>query len=279
MILLSVSPALLDKILPIIGRDFWYNQSMNYFDATIYGIVEGLTEFLPVSSTGHLILTAKMLGADQTNFLKSFEIAIQLGAILSVVILYWRKFFMDAAALKRVLIAFIPTAIIGLVFYKLIKSYLMVDSVVLWALAIGGAAIIAFEWGRRQNGDGGVISYKNAFFIGLFQAIAMVPGVSRAAATIIGGLALGISRRVIVEFSFLLAVPTMLAATGYDLYKSAGEFSGGEFGVLAVGFIVSFLVAILAIKFFLKFIQKHTFTAFGVYRILAAAAFWILVLK
>ncbi|MBI5152033.1 undecaprenyl-diphosphatase UppP [Candidatus Peregrinibacteria bacterium] len=260
---------------------------MNYFDSIIFGVVEGLTEFLPISSTGHLILTAKALGADQTNFLKSFEIAIQLGAILSVVVLYWRRLFMDAATLKRVICAFVPTAILGLIFYKLIKNYLMADSVVLLALAIGGAVIILFEiWRSRKmgtgaisGGDGGNISYKNAFLIGLFQAIAMIPGVSRAAATIIGGLALGINRRTIVEFSFLLAVPTMLAATGYDLYKSAGEFSGAEFGVLAIGFIVSFLVAILAIKFFLKFIQKHTFTAFGVYRILAAAVFWILTLR
>lgn len=263
---------------------------MNYFDAAIYGVVEGLTEFLPISSTGHLILTAKALGADQTNFLKSFEIAIQLGAILSVVVLYWKRFFTDLAMLKRIVLAFIPTAILGLIFYKLIKGYLMTDSVVLWALAIGGAVIILFEWWRGRktgteailgvtHGGGGSISYKNAFLIGLFQAIAMIPGVSRAGATIIGGLALGISRRAIVEFSFLLAVPTMLAATGYDLIKNAGVFSIEQAGFLAVGFVVSFLVAILAIKFFLKFIQKYSFIPFGVYRIVAAIGFWVLVLK
>ena len=255
---------------------------MNYFDAAIFGIVEGLTEFLPISSTGHLMLTAKLLGG-QTEFLKTFEIVIQLGAILSVVVLYWRKFLMDFETLKRVIIAFIPTAIIGLLFYKIVKNVFMGnDAIVLWALAIGGIVIIAFEWGRwcrARHRDGGSISYKNAFLIGVFQAIAIVPGVSRAAATIIGGLALNIDRHTIVEFSFLLAVPTMLAASGLDLYKNAGAFSVDQFGFLIVGFIISFLVAFLAIKFFLKFIKRHSFIGFGVYRILAAIGFWLLILR
>jgi len=266
---------------------------MNYFDAAIFGIVEGLTEFLPISSTGHLMLTAKLLGG-QTEFLKTFEIVIQLGAILSVIVLYWQKFLLDFAVLKRVIAAFIPTAVIGFLFYKIVKNVLMEsDAVVLWALAIGGIAIIAFELVlsrkmRRKdsvlikNENGGVIannvgiekiSYQKALLIGVFQAIAIIPGVSRAAATIIGGLALGIKRRVIVEFSFLLAVPTMLAASCLDLYKNASLFSFNQFNFLAIGFIVSFLTAMLAIKFFLKFIKRHTFIGFGIYRILIVLVF------
>jgi len=253
---------------------------MQYFDAIIFGIIEGLTEFLPISSTGHLMLTAQVLGG-QTEFLKTFEIVIQLGAILSVVVLYWRSFLVDFAVLKRVIVAFIPTGILGLIFYKIVKTYLMSSiTTVLWALAIGGVVIIAFEWiNKRDGGTGEIakISYKKAALIGVFQSIAMIPGVSRSAATIIGGLSLGLSRKAIVEFSFLLAVPTMLAASSMDLYKNATAFSTSQIGFLAIGFIVSFLVAILAIKFFLKFIQKHSFTWFGVYRILIAAiGFWLL---
>ncbi|HBB02838.1 MAG: undecaprenyl-diphosphatase, undecaprenyl-diphosphatase [Candidatus Peregrinibacteria bacterium GW2011_GWF2_38_29] len=253
---------------------------MQYIDAIIFGIIEGLTEFLPISSTGHLMLTAQVLGG-QTEFLKTFEIVIQLGAILSVVVLYWRSFLVDFAVLKRVIVAFIPTGILGLIFYKIVKTYLMSSmTTVLWALAIGGAVIIAFE--LINKGDGGTseiakISYKKAALIGVFQSIAMIPGVSRSAATIIGGLSLGLSRKAIVEFSFLLAVPTMLAASSMDLYKNATAFSTSQIGFLAIGFTVSFLVAILAIKFFLKFIQKHSFTWFGVYRIIIAAiGFWLL---
>ncbi|MFA6550425.1 MAG: undecaprenyl-diphosphatase UppP [Candidatus Gracilibacteria bacterium] len=263
---------------------------MQYIDAIIFGIIEGLTEFLPISSTGHLMLTAQVLGG-QTEFLKTFEIVIQLGAILSVVVLYWRSFLVDFAVLKRIIVAFIPTGILGLIFYKIVKTYLMSSiTTVLWALAIGGIFIVI--WGRFfdmsskvGNGDTGAkgtneiakISYKKAALIGVFQSIAMIPGVSRSAATIIGGLSLGLSRKAIVEFSFLLAVPTMLAASSMDLYKNATAFSTSQIGFLSLGFIVSFLVAILAIKFFLKFIQKHSFTWFGVYRIIIAIiGFWLL---
>lgn len=249
-----------------------YNNWMDIIHAIIYGIVEGLTEFLPISSTGHLILTAKLLGNAQTDFLKSFEIAIQLGAILSIVALYWRELFVNRRIMKRIIAAFIPTAIIGFTFYPLIKKYLIGNvSVVLWALLIGGIFIILFEKKHGERKDAvheiGLMTYRQAFLIGVFQSFAIIPGVSRSAATIIGGLYAKLSRRVIVQFSFLLAVPTMAAATGLDLLKNAHSFTWNEVEFLAVGFIVSFIVAFVAVKFFLSFVETHTFIPFGIYRI------------
>lgn len=258
---------------------------MDIFQAIILGIVEGITEFLPISSTGHLILANKLLGISQTDFIKSFEIAIQAGAILAVVVLYWKTIF-KWGTIKKLIVAFIPTAILGFVFYKIVKSYLLgSEKTVLWALLIGGILLILFEIFYRAKKQGNIIQeadeipYKKCFLIGCFQSIAMVPGVSRSAATIVGGLLSGISRKAIVEFSFLLAVPTMLAATGYDLLKSAGSFSLNQFNFLAVGLLVSFLTAILGIKFLLKFIQKNTFIPFGVYRIALAILFFVFVMK
>ena len=255
---------------------------MNWIDAVVLGIVEGITEFLPVSSTGHLILTAKFLHLSQTDFLKSFEIAIQLGAILAVVVLYGRSLFTNFSILKKVAAAFIPTAVIGLVLYKIIKKFLLGDfHVVLWSMFLGGIFLIVFEFfyqGSRASTDKiEKISYSNAVLIGIFQSLAVVPGVSRSAATILGGLILGVERKTIVEFSFLLAVPTMLAATALDLLKSAGAFSVDQFGFLAVGFAVSFAVALLSIKFLLYFIKRNNFVGFGIYRIAAAILFWFLI--
>lgn len=253
---------------------------MNFFHAIILGIIEGVTEFLPISSTGHLILASKILRLASTDFLKSFEIGIQLGAILAVVVIYWRSFFVKFEILKKVIVAFLPTAALGLIFYKVIKQFLLgSEQVVLWALFLGGVFLIIFEIFYREK-QGAVeeiekISWREAFTIGLFQSVAMIPGVSRAAATIIGGLILGLKRKTIVEFSFLLAVPTMAAATGLDLISSGGRFSPDEFGLLAVGFIFSFITALCAIKFFLKFIKNHSFIIFGVYRIILAGAGWI----
>lgn len=275
---------------------------MNFLDSLILGIVEGITEFLPISSTGHLILTSKLLNLSQTEFLKTFEISIQLGAILSVVVLYFKTLIKNFAIIKRLIVAFLPTAVIGLIFYKIIKNYLLgSETVVLVSLFIGGIFLIFFEkfhphtkresapeWQKENNPHYGVgasaekpdtpenlinISYKQSFIIGLFQSIAIIPGVSRAASTIVGGLILGLKRQTIVEFSFLLAIPTMLAATSLDLLKTAGDFSASQFQILAIGFVTSFIVAIFAIKFLLKFIQNHTFTPFGIYRILIALIF------
>lgn len=253
---------------------------MNLLTAVISGIVEGVTEFLPISSTGHLILTASLLKTPQTEFLKSFEIAIQLGAILSVVVLYGKSFLVKFSVLKKITVAFIPTAVIGLLLYKALKSFLLGNSsIVLWSLAIGGVFIIIFEIFYRQKEalveDVSSISYPKAFLIGLFQSIAIIPGVSRSAATIIGGLILGLKRKTIVEFSFLLAVPTMFAATVFDLTKSAASFNTGQFIYLVVGFIVSFATALLSIKFLLYFIKNHNFVPFAIYRIILAIFMFI----
>ncbi|MBI3990519.1 MAG: undecaprenyl-diphosphate phosphatase [Candidatus Omnitrophica bacterium] len=252
---------------------------MNLLHTFIFGIVEGVTEFLPISSTGHLILTAHALNLKQTEFLKSFEIAIQLGAILAVVLLYWKTLVKGLSIWKRILIAFLPTACIGMILYKIIKKFLLGNhAVVLWSLFIGGIVLIVFELFYREKEDAcesiDSISYKQSFCIGLFQSVAVIPGVSRAAATIIGGLSLGLKRKIIVEFSFLLAIPTMLAATALDLARSANTFNTHQVFSLCIGFLVSFAIAAVAIKFLLRFIKRHNFIVFGIYRICIAILFW-----
>lgn len=256
---------------------------MDLITAVILGIVQGVSEFLPISSTGHMILASHLMGLKHTEFLKSFEIAIQAGTILSVVVLYGRTLLVDREVIKRLVVAFLPTGILGLTLYRVIKGYLLgSEAVVLWALLIGGAILVVFEWRYREAPDATAeirdISYKNALIIGLFQAVAMIPGVSRSASTIVGGLILGLKRKTIVEFTFLLAVPTMLAATGYDLIKSGSGFSMGQFQYLFAGFITAFIVAILSIKFLLGFIKTHTFIPFGIYRIVLVVL-WFLLLK
>lgn len=256
---------------------------MDLLHSAILGIVQGITEFLPISSTGHLILAEKLLGLGQGEFLKSFDIIIQLGSILAVVALYWRE-FLNWEVLKRLAMAFVPTGIIGLSLYKIVKTYLLGNEVVvLWSLLLGGALLIIFELWHKEKPEAhdnlASISYGKAATIGLFQSVAMIPGVSRSAATILGGLLLGLKRRIIVEFSFLLAAPTMLAATLLDLYKSAGEFSLAQFNFLAVGFVMSFVVALAAIKFLLNFIKKHTFIPFGVYRVAVAVLFYLYIIN
>jgi undecaprenyl-diphosphatase len=252
---------------------------MNLFHALILGVVEGLTEFLPVSSTGHLILAAKLLRVPPTELLKSFQITIQLGAILSVLLLYGKTFLLDRAALARVAAAFLPTAVLGFLFYKTIKAHFLGnDSLVLWALFAGGIFLIGFEllFSRRKGkiDHFARMSYARAFAIGCFQGLAVVPGVSRSAATILGGLALGLERKTTVEFSFLLAVPTMLAASLWDLWKSSSAFSSHDFGMLALGFGVSFVVAWASMRFFLRYVRTHSFIPFGVYRIILAGLFF-----
>lgn len=255
---------------------------MDLLTAAILGIVEGLTEFLPISSTGHLILASHLLNIPQTDFIKSFEITIQLGAILSVVVLYWKSLLLNLKILKRLLVAFIPTGIIGLLLYRLFKQVLLGnETIVLVSLFLGGIFIVLFErfYPKKEKiGKIEEIPYKHCALIGIFQSLSIIPGVSRAAPTILGGLAIGMNKRTIVEFSFLLAVPTFLVATGYDLLQSMGEFSFSQINLLVVGFIASFLVAILAIKSFLNYVKSHDFTLFGVYRIAIALLFWILVL-
>jgi len=253
---------------------------MTTLQAIILGVIEGLTEFLPVSSTAHLILSADAMRLTGSEFLKSFEIIIQLGAILSVVVLYWRRFF-NWEIIKKLVVAFIPTGVIGLTVYKAVKSMLGSVNVVLTTLIIGGIALILFEHFKEHaedDPDFKEITYKRALLVGLFQAIAVVPGVSRSAATIVGGSLIGINKRTIVEFSFLLAVPTMAAASGLELLKGYSALAG-HFSTLAVGFVVSFVTAIVAIKSFLAFVKKRDFKAFGWYRIVVALAFYFIVVR
>jgi undecaprenyl-diphosphatase len=254
---------------------------LDTFHAIILGIVEGVTEFLPISSTAHLILASRALGLADSEFLKSFEIIIQLGAILSVVVLYWNR-FLNLEVLKKLAVAVFPTGVIGLTVYKAIKGYLLGNvSVVLITLLVGGVALIMFERFQQRDDrdvDFAEITYKKAFLIGLFQAIAVIPGVSRSAATIVGGSLLGVSKRTIVEFSFMLAVPTMLAASGLELLKNRSALDG-HVAVLGVGFVVSFVTAILAIKSFLGYIKKRDFSIFGWYRIVLALVFYLAFLR
>lgn len=253
---------------------------MNIFQAIILGIIEGLTEFLPVSSTGHLMLGSYLLGLPSSDFLSSFSIIIQLGAILSVILLYWHRFLLEKETVLKVLVAFMPTAIIGFSLYKIIKSVFLANNwIVVFSLFVGGVILILFEvWLPRQKRGEEIsqvdqITYKQSFLIGVCQSLAVVPGVSRSGATIVGGLALKFKRELIVEFSFLLAVPTMISATGYDILKNYQDFSLDNLTVLVVGFIVSFLVALLAIKSFLFYVRNNNFIIFGFYRIFLAMIF------
>ncbi len=263
---------------------------MTIIQAIILGIIEGVTEFLPISSTGHMILVSKLFGISDADFTKSFEIVIQFGAILAVVVLYWKKLFLGAGIWKKVLTAFLPTAVIGFFLYKILKQYLLGNAgLVLWSFFLGGVLLILFELWYKSNlhhkpqsfENCGIdeMSYKNSFLIGLAQSLAIIPGVSRSGATIVAGLLMGISREAIVEFSFLLAIPTMAVATGYDLLKSASSFTFGEFHILVIGFVVSFLVAMLSIKWFIGYIKNHSFISFGIYRIVVAIVFYFIIFK
>lgn len=254
---------------------------MTFLHSIILGIVEGVTEFLPVSSTGHLILASSLLGIMQSEFVKTFEIAIQLGAILAVIMFYWRS-FLNWSLLKKIIVAFIPTGVIGLALYKIVKTYLLGNEwIVLTALLVGGVVLIAFEkWHGEKNAAHGLetLSYRDAALIGLAQSVAIIPGVSRSAATVVGGMSLGLTRTAIVEFSFLLAVPTMAAATGLSLLKANTAFSGHDWSALLIGFIISFVLAVVSIRWLLKYIRGHSFVAFGVYRIVLSLAFFAFLL-
>jgi len=254
---------------------------MTLFDSIILGIIEGLTEFLPISSTAHLVLASKLLHLRTSDFLKSFEISIQLGAIASIVFLYWKTLILKWDLNAKIITAFVPTAIIGLIFYKLVKNVLLENYLIsVYALFFGGIALVVFELLHQEKESDTKeltdISYKQAVAIGLFQSISIIPGVSRAAATILGGMLMGMKRKTIVEFSFLLAIPTMVGAISLDLIKSADTFSQTDFIYLGTGFLVSFIMAIVSVKFLLKFVQNHRLTSFGIYRIMLALTFLFL---
>ena len=245
---------------------------MSVFDAIILAIIEGLTEFLPVSSTGHMIIGSSFMGIANDDFTKTFTIAIQLGAILSVMVIYWKRFFQSVNFYLKLLAGFIPAAVFGLLLDDYIDALLENVIVVATTLLLGGLILIFVDkWFKKTEESGtSKVSYPTALKIGLFQCIAMIPGVSRSAATIIGGLTQKMNRKAAAEFSFFLAVPTMFAATGYKLlkfYKDGGGFHGEEISLLIIGNLVAFVVAIIAIKSFISFLSKHGFKYFGYYRI------------
>lgn len=257
---------------------------MSLLSAVILGIVEGITEFLPISSTGHLILAGRALGLPDTEFLKSFDIAIQLGAIAAAVLVYRKMIIGNKKLWLTVAAAFIPTGIIGLLLHGFVKTYLLGNiAVVAASLFIGGIILIVFEKFHRDESatvlEAKDISIPQAILIGACQTLALIPGVSRSGATIICGMSAGIRRSAIVDFSFLLAIPTMAAATGLDLMKSGGMFSSHDLAALGVGCVVSFVTAYAAIRWLLSYVRTHTFAAFGIYRIALAAVVWIFMIR
>jgi undecaprenyl-diphosphatase len=251
---------------------------MTTFEAIILAIIEGVTEFLPVSSTGHMIIGSAVMGIEADPFVKMFNVAIQFGAILSVVVLYRRRFFKSFDFYFKLFVAFLPAAVIGFLLNDYIDM-LMENVLVVAAMLVLGGIILLFvdKWfiGGEIDFD---INYREAFSIGLFQVIAMIPGVSRSAATIIGGLTQKLTRKAAAEFSFFLAVPTMFAATGYKMlkfYKETG-FQAKDLDVLIIGNIVAFVVALLAIRTFVSYVTKHGFKVFGYYRILVGMSIIVL---
>ncbi len=245
---------------------------MSIIEAIILAIVEGLTEFLPVSSTGHMIIVSSLMGIATEPFTKTFTIAVQLGAILSVIVLYWKHFFQSLDFYYKLVVAFIPAAILGFLLSGIIDNLLERVDVVAYTLIIGGLIFLFIDKLFQETEENGTsdISYPVALKIGFFQTIALIPGVSRSAATIIGGLTQKLNKKAAAEFSFFLAVPTMFAATAYKLlkfYKEGNSLGTEELTLLAIGNIVAFIVAILAIKSFIGFLTRHGFKVFGYYRI------------
>lgn len=268
---------------------------MSILDTIIIAIVEGLTEFLPVSSTGHMIIAQNILGVESTAFVKAFTFIIQFGAILSVVVLYWKRFFKlnhtpapeGAGAFKRFLhkydfywklfVAFIPAAVFGLLFSDAIDAMLERVEVVAVTLILGGIFMLFSDRIFNKGSEKTELTEKRAFWIGMFQCISMIPGVSRSMATIVGGMTQKLTRKAAAEFSFFLAVPTMLAATLFKMLKIFTEENGAQIlkenlDTLIVGNVVAFIVAMLAIKFFINFVTKYGFKAFGWYRIIVGGA-------
>jgi undecaprenyl-diphosphatase len=250
---------------------------MNIIQAIILAIVEGLTEFLPVSSTGHMIIASAIMGINEKEFTKIFTVNIQFGAILSVVVLYWRRFFQSIDFYFKLFVAFIPAAIFGLLLGDVIDSLLENVVIVAITLLVGGFVLIFIDkLFQSSNADIDTIDYRKAFTIGLFQCIALVPGVSRSAATIIGGMTQKLSRKAAAEFSFFLAVPTMFAASGYKLLKDYEFIRQEDIQTIIIGNVVAFIVAMLAIKFFINILTKYGFKLFGYYRIILGLLLLIL---
>jgi undecaprenyl-diphosphatase len=251
---------------------------MTWFQAIIIAIVEGITEFLPISSTGHMIITEALLGMEIDDFTKAFTVNIQFGAILSVVVLYWKKFLQSWSFYQKLFIAFIPAAVIGFLAGDIIDSLLENVMVVAVMLLLGGILLLFVDKWFNKADNVQEITTDKALKIGFWQCLAMVPGVSRSAATIIGGMQQKLSRTHAAEFSFFLAVPTMAAASAYKLLKDYKQFNSDNIGLLLVGNLVAFVVAMIAIKTFITFLQKNGFRIFGWYRIIVGLVLIILLL-
>lgn len=251
---------------------------MNTFQALVLAIIEGITEFLPVSSTGHMILASTYFGIEHEEFTKLFTIAIQLGAIFSVVILYFKRFFQTFDFYLKLLVAFVPAVVIGLLLSKKIDALLENPVTVAISLLLGGAVLLKVDdwFGDSENVD---VTYAKGIKIGFFQCLAMIPGVSRSGASIVGGMAQNLSRTAAAEFSFFLAVPTMLGATAkkcYDFYKDGYVLTDEQINLLVIGNVVAFIVAMIAIKGFIGFLSKYGFKVFGYYRVIVGLALLII---
>lgn len=251
---------------------------MTFLEAIIIAIVEGITEFLPISSTGHMILTQALLQIKSTDFIKTYIVNIQFGAILSVVVLYWRRFIQSFDFYFKLIVAFIPAAIFGFLFQDIIDELLSSVFVVAFSLVIGGIFLIWSDYWFPNSAPKTKISYKAAIIIGLFQCFALIPGISRSASTILGGLIQGVEKKTATEFSFFLAVPTMFAASLFKLYKGYTTIMIPQIQMLIIGNIVSFFVALLAIKTFLSILQKTGFRWFGIYRIFVGLIILVFIL-
>ncbi len=251
---------------------------MSWLEALILAIVEGLTEFLPVSSTGHMILAEGILGMKSNDFIQAFIINIQFGAILAVVVLYWNRFFQSLKFYYKLFVAFLPAAVIGLLLNDYIDQLLESVYVVAVMLILGGIILVFVDKWFKDTSENGKdeTTYKNALVIGFFQVLAMVPGVSRSAATIIGGMVEKLNKKAAAEFSFFLAVPTMVAASGYKLMKNHEAITSDNISILLFGNVVAFIVAMMAIKSFINYLTSHGFKIFGYYRIIVGMVILIL---
>ncbi|MBP8791978.1 MAG: undecaprenyl-diphosphate phosphatase [Lutibacter sp.] len=252
---------------------------MNLLEAIILAIIEGITEYLPVSSTGHMIIASSFMKIAEDDYTKLFTIVIQLGAILSVVVLYWKRFFQSIDFYLKLFVAFVPAVFFGLLFNDVIDGLLESPLIVAISLIIGGFILLKvddwFQTNEEDSNENAIISYATAFKIGLFQCLAMIPGTSRSGASIVGGMTQKLSRKTAAEFSFFLAVPTMLGATSkkmYDYFQMGYELSSSQINYLIVGNIIAFIVALIAIKTFIDYLSKHGFKLFGYYRIMLGIA-------
>ncbi|UBM62211.1 undecaprenyl-diphosphate phosphatase [Candidatus Sulfidibacterium hydrothermale] len=249
---------------------------MTWLQALILSVVEGLTEFLPVSSTGHMILTEGILGMKSNDFIQAFIINIQFGAILSVVVLYWKRFFQSLTFYYKLFVAFLPAAFFGLLLNKYIDQLLESVYVVAVMLILGGIVLVFVDKWFKNPSEDQEVTYKKALIIGFYQVLAMIPGTSRSAATIIGGMTQKLSKKTAAEFSFFLAVPTMFAASGYKLLENYKAIHYDNIGILIFGNVVAFIVALIAIKSFIRFLTHHGFKLFGYYRIVVGLIILIL---